>query len=170
MELGINLLNHPVLRKRIIEMFSQDIWESLDIDYHPPRVQRLYCDFMNYRINLHKIYPCKQEEALLHAHPWPSVMEVLPGAHYEMGIGYGEGNNPDTIKIACKVLSNKGFQYEMLDKNGWHYVRPVNGCTYTIMITGKPWGRTSPKSTKKLKKLHIDFQNEILNYFKLNFK
>ncbi len=170
MKLSIDLLNHTGIRNRIIEMFFQDIWESLDVDYHPPRVHRLYTDFMNYRINLHKIYPCDKKDALLHAHPWPSVMEVLPGAKYEMGVGFSDGNNPEDVKMVLKMVSNKGFQYEMLNKNGWHYVRPIDGCTYTLMITGKPWDRKSPKSSKKLKPLHIDYENELLNYFKLNFK
>lgn len=169
--MNLNDLNNPETRKAIIELFNHpEKWNSLDVNYHPPRVHRMYIDQGEYRINLHKIYPCTKEEALLHPHPWPSIMEVLPGSKYEMGVGYSEGDEANDVKMVFKMVSNTGFQYEMLNIDGWHYVRPIDGCTYTLMITGKPWDRKSPKPTHKLETLHTDYQLELLNYFKQNFK
>ena len=74
-----------------------EIWNSLDVDYHPPRVERIWCQYGDYRIYLHFIHACKPGEALYHSHPWPSVMHVIEGT-YEMGIGFNDrGKNKNII-------------------------------------------------------------------------
>ncbi len=113
---------------------SDHLWESLDVNYEPPRVERLWRKFGDFRIYLHRIHPC--EKALFHPHPWPSAVEVLSGA-YEMGIGYGAG--PEAPPTAATAILRKGSSYEMIDPNGWHYVRPFGDPSLSIMVTGKPW-------------------------------
>lgn len=171
MKLKLDMLNNPKFRARLKQMLNKpESWDSLDINYHPPRVYRLSCTYMGLKINLHKIYPCKTSEALMHPHPWESVMEVLPGSKYQMLVGYNEGNDPKDVNIVLNMISSTGFQYAMPHKNGWHSVSPIDGCTYTLMITNKPWNRPAPKASFELKQFENDFKLEILNYFKQNFK
>jgi len=65
---------------------NPSIWNTLDVNYHHPRVERLWTQIVDARLMLHVIHPCKPEEALYHPHPWPSAMHVLSGK-YEMGLG-----------------------------------------------------------------------------------
>src|SRR5205823_428108 len=78
---------------------SDDGWQSLRVDYHPPFVDRVFRDWSppgaaegaRYRISLHRIHPCAPAEALFHPHPWPSAMRIHSGT-YEMGVGHGAGD------------------------------------------------------------------------------
>ena len=74
------------------------------------------------------------------------------------------------IEVKIKTLStlevDKGMYYEMLDPEGYHYVRPVHGVAKTIMVTGKPWiTKESFKSSKQLEKLHDARKEEIREWF-----
>lgn len=113
-------------------------WQSLDIDYHPPRVERLWRSWGEYRVYLHRLHPCEPEDALLHPHPWPSAMRVLDGI-YEMGIGHGPGATPPPI--AARLVSTGDLRYEMTDIDAWHYVHAIGRPALTIMVTGRPWQR-----------------------------
>jgi hypothetical protein len=114
-------------------------WNSLDIDYHPPRVERLWRNWGDgYRVSLHRIHPCAIEEVLFHPHPWPSAMRVLEGT-YEMAVGYGGG--AIAPPIAARMITTGDLRYEMIDIDAWHYVRPIGKPAMTIMVTGKPWQR-----------------------------
>lgn len=159
---------HTILEveKILSQLLKEEVWKSVDINYHPPRVERLWTEYNNYRISLHCIHPCTTEEALIHPHPWPSAMRIVQGS-YEMGIGYSSTNEPPTI--AAKVILNKGCLYEMTDMNGWHYVRPLEPC-YTLMVTGQPWGRESPKSSKPLESLSKEREIEILSIISEYYK
>ncbi|MEK6829504.1 MAG: hypothetical protein AABY15_05205 [Nanoarchaeota archaeon] len=143
------------------------IWKSVDIDYHPPHVERLWCQLGNYRLYLHFIHPCKREEALFHPHPWPSVIHVIEG-QYEMGMGFGEGlKEPE---IFSTIFTYGGMYYEMPHRDGWHYVRPLS-VTSSVMLTGEPWGREMPKEDEvgQLAGLHNDRVVVMLEYFKAKF-
>ena len=102
-------------------------WRSLDIDYDPPHVERLWRPWgpvistgamsipSRFRINLHRIHPC--ETALWHPHPWPSAIRVVTG-RYEMGIGYAaeQSLDPDQKPVeVARVVLGPGDQYEMID-------------------------------------------------------
>ena len=143
---------------------QKEIWHSLDINYHPPRVERLWCSLGEYRINLHRIYPCQPGEAYLHPHPWPSAMHVLSGS-YEMIRGYGEGIEKPII-LGTTILT-AGSIYTMENPNEWHTVRPLGGIALSLMISGKPWNRAMPieKSSKDLPELSAATQQEIIDTF-----
>jgi hypothetical protein len=32
----------------------------------------------------------------------------------------------------------------MIDPDGWHYVRPLDQPSLSLMVTGAPWSRTMP--------------------------
>jgi hypothetical protein len=42
------------------------------------------------------------------------------------------------------------IRYEMTDPDAWHYVRPLGGPTLSVMVTGQPWDRPAPRSSKPL--------------------
>ena len=144
-------------------LHDEDTWNSLYVDYHPPIVERLWMPWGDYRVNLHRIYPCTRDEALFHPHPWPSAMRVLSG-EYEMAVGYGKGETAPSI--AALMIASGDFRYEMTDPDGWHYVRPLREPTMSLMVTGKPWDRPSPKSGKPLQQLSVEQRSAMFQFFR----
>ncbi len=142
---------------------DESLWKGLLVDYHLPVVERLWQDYKGFRVCLHRIHPCASGEALFHPHPWPSAMRVLKGT-YEMAIGYGAGEKEPPI--AARIITCAGSEYEMTDKDGWHYVRPISEPTLSLMISGKPWTRPSPKSDRPLKPLLVNERRDILDLFR----
>lgn len=114
-------------------------WSTLYVDYEPPFVERVWRQFGEHRIYLHRILPC--DTALFHPHPWPSAVKII-GGRYEMGLGFGAGNDPPPI--AATTILTQGASYEMVHPDGWHYVKPLVNPSYSVMVTGRPWGRWSP--------------------------
>lgn len=153
-------------RLKLYDLLCDDsVWKSVDINYHPPHVERLWCQLGKYRLYLHFIHPCKKEEALFHPHPWPSAICVLEG-EYEMGIGFGKGlKEPE---IFTTILSQGNMYYEMPHRDGWHYVRPTEKVCSSIMLTGEPWDREMPAVDEvgTLSGLHNDRVVMMLQYFK----
>ncbi|MEZ0287182.1 MAG: hypothetical protein ACAH35_05100 [Candidatus Paceibacterota bacterium] len=138
-------------------------WKGVDVTYHPPRVERLWQQWGSYRIYLHRVHPCTEEEALLHPHPWPQAVKVLSG-RYEMGIGV----SPDLIAppIVCRTTTEGVFEYEMDHPHGWHYVRPLEGSSMSIMVTLQPWEREVIKSSNPLPELGTANRAELLQFFR----
>ncbi len=134
-------------------LLAEPGWQSLHVDYHPPRVDRVWRAWGTHRIYLHRIHPCAPGEALFHPHPWPSAMRIYAG-RYEMGIGHGAGDVAPPI--AARVIAGPGTAYEMTDPDAWHYVRPLDEPTWTLMVTGAPWSRSSPKSDHPLPVMAAD--------------
>jgi hypothetical protein len=141
-------------------------WHSLDINYHPPFVERLWIPWGEYRVLLHRIHTCSPAEALFHPHPWPSAMRILDGS-YEMAVGYGAGSK--VPPIAARIIASGDFRYEMTDPDAWHYVRPLGGPAKTIMVTGKPWKRESPNAAEPLKPLDPRRFDELLGWFRARY-
>ncbi len=147
----------------LIEYFEKKDFSELKdlyIDYHHPMVERLWMDWEECRIYLHCIHPCEAGEALYHPHPWASAIHVLDGS-YEMGVGHGKTNPP----IAATIILGKGTKYEMVDPDGWHYVRPLSEPSYSIMVTGKPWNNEAKKATKELFGLSKERREELIEIF-----
>lgn len=142
---------------------DENTWKSLYVDYHPPTVERLWLPWGDYRINLHRIYPCARGEALFHPHPWPSAMRVLSG-EYEMAVGYGQAETAPPI--AALMIASGDFRYEMTDPDAWHYVRPLDQPTMSLMVTGKPWDRPSPKSGRPLLPLSASQRSAVFQFFR----
>ncbi len=138
-------------------------WKSLDINYHPPRVERLWRQLDNVRVCLHKIHPCKGDQALFHPHPWPSAMKVLSGT-YEMAIGYGAGD--EAPPMAVTMIVTGGMKYEMVDPDSWHYVRPIDDVAMTLMVTGHPWSRSAPGGDQQLSPVSERSREEMLRFFR----
>ena len=146
------------------QLLSEPGWHSLDIDYHPPRVERIWRQRGDYRISLHRIHTCAAEQALFHPHPWPSAMRVLAGK-YEMAVGYGAGLIAPPI--AARLIADSGLVYEMTDPDAWHYVRPLSEHALTVMVTGRPWDRVAPEAPSgPLKPLGVDHFADLMRAFR----
>jgi len=145
---------------------SEDGWTSLDVDYDPPRVERLWRPFGDgYRLYLHRIHPCTQ--ALYHPHPWPSAIKIVSGG-YEMGVGFGSGFGPDEPPLAVTLHLSVGSTYEMTHPDGWHYVLP-SVSNLSVMVTGARWGRWAPEPTKKLLPLKDQEVQSLLAEFRTHY-
>ncbi|MDB5258936.1 MAG: hypothetical protein JWO73_144 [Candidatus Taylorbacteria bacterium] len=156
------------IEKRLPELMAdRQAWQSVFVDYHAPFVERLWRQVGEHRIFLHRIHPCERSEALFHPHPWPSAMRIVRGT-YEMAVGYGKGMEPPPI--ASTLVMSEGSAYEMVDPDGWHYVRPLGGATLSFMITGVPWKRESHKSTKALQPLRPEVEEELLSLFEVAYR
>src|SRR4051812_42565464 len=95
-------------------------WQTMDIDYEPPRVERAFTQVGDNRVAVHRIHPC--ERALFHPHPWPSAVWIVSGS-YEMAVGFGAGPTPRPEAATCILAA--GSRYEMIHQDGWHSVRPL---------------------------------------------
>src|SRR3989344_1341484 len=121
------------IERELPDLLALDGWQSLDVDYHPPRVERVWRQHDDNRIFLHRVHSCEIKQALFHPHPWPSIVKVF--GTYVMNIGYGEGEKEPPV--ASTVILAPGSVYEMSDINGWHSVAPSDAISYSLMITGK---------------------------------
>lgn len=155
------------VEEELPNLLDKDGWNSIDVNYHPPRVERIWRQYGEYRINLHRLNLCKLEDALFHPHPWPSVVKVVSGGYWtEIGRGQ-DGFEPYPV---TKLYLGPGSVVVDDDKQSWHSVAP-DKVTYSLMITGKPWGLkhwredelVKPKA--ELKTLDEDTVKLIKSYF-----
>lgn len=142
------------LRSGLLDPKDLSGWNSVDVKYHPPHVERLWRPFGGqYRLLLHCIHPCSADVALLHPHLWPSVMWVLKGGTYRMVVGSEEGVRPPKIVAEIRYDASKGggdLTYAMPHPDGWHAVVPEDASVYTVMVTGLPWERQIPAITERV--------------------
>lgn len=138
-------------------------WKTLDVTYEQPRVERVWIQVREYRVNLHRIHPCTR--ALQHPHPWPSAVVIYSGV-YQMGVGkYGQNASDE---VATMHLA-EGSAYEMTHRHGWHYVMPLEKPSMSIMLTGTPWpadGLISHPGKKQNEPLGHQAKHEILEFFR----
>lgn len=135
--LNLNLLNSllPVISKSLEDLSK---WNTMDIDYYPPRVKRLYTKIDKYRIYLHEIYTT-EEKCLLHKHRWPAIFKQLKG-EYEMGLTYCENEisseEAESLPILSKFIMVPGSYYEMTQTDALHYVKPITNLSYSLINRG----------------------------------
>ena len=101
---------------RLLE--NPEIWQTLDVDYFPPRVERLWTQYDEFhRLFIHIIHPTTSP-CLFHKHKWPAAFKILRGK-YEMGISYSESEitSEDAYKLPniSKIILTKGSYYEMVN-------------------------------------------------------
>lgn len=113
-------------------MTQKSTWESLNINYEAPNVERIWKQYGDIRINLHRIFPSTKN--FFHPHPWPCAVVILKGK-YEMGLGYGSKRPP----VMSRSILNEGSKYEMVHKHAWHYIKPLDEPVYSVMVSGLPW-------------------------------
>jgi len=151
---------------KILSPENDKEWGTLSVNYHPPFVKRVFAYWNWWRISLHKIYPCKDGEALFHPHPWPSAMRIFSG-RYEMAVGFGSGDTQPPF--AAKLILPAPARYEMTHRDAWHYVRPLDEPAFSLLVTGTPWQRSSPKG-EKLQPLEDSEKKEILEFFRSYYR
>ena len=159
---------------------NPDIWESKDVDYTTPRVERVWMPINDKRLSLHVIHPCEEGEAYLHPHVWETAMYVLPiGGKYEHGISILKSKCFPTAEekingepdLLCRQEFRGDVYYEMLNEHTTHYVRPIGLPVFTIMLSGKPiWKDNACTLPKKLVSLSDERKKEILLTFKQYFE
>lgn len=129
---------------------NSDNWNSLDVDYYPPRVERLWMQYdEDHRLYIHIIHPTN-EDCLFHKHRWPAAFKILKGS-YEMGVAY----------------------YEMTNTHTLHYVRPLDKESLSLMITGPLYPEAEFRKeilNKDLKPLSKQRKEEILAYVSYIYK
>ena len=173
-EVNIEVLKN--LEEDILNLMHQpEVWKTLDVDYFPPRVERLYTTFKGYRIFLHVIHKTL-ERCLYHKHRWMAAFKQINGS-YEMGITYSPNeitsdeahNMPDLAKF----IITKGSYYEMTQTDCMHYVRPISDLSCSIMITKDLYPEAVfRKETldKKLNELSEERKLQILQAFLINME
>jgi len=131
-----------ILRQGLLELphLLKDIsrWSSKLVDYETPVVERIWTEYKNCRLALHKIHPCSTP--LKHVHPWPAAVKVLSGK-YEMEMGLvhpGEYGQWDYSLIGSFIMGT-GSEYDLLAKGAWHSVNPIDTHSISLMVMGKPW-------------------------------
>lgn len=148
-----------------------NVWLSKDIDYHPPRVERLWTMINNYRIFLHYIHSTS-EKCLFHKHRWPAAFKQVSGS-YEVGITHFENEisseEASNLPIVSKFLLKEGSYYEMTQTDTLHYVKPMSEYSLSIMVTKDLYPEADVRKeslNRKLESLTSDRVIEILNLFK----
>ena len=126
-----------------IQIMLQDkkIWQSLDINYHAPRVERLwaplYLNNKKIRVHLHVIHPTT-EKCLFHKHKWPAVIHQIRGT-YKMGLTDSQeeidSTNAHNLPVLASFIVGQGSWYEMRQTDTLHFVKPTKLPSYSIMFT-----------------------------------
>lgn len=145
---------------------DESSWQTVLVNYHPPVVERVWRQWGENRVYLHRIFPCKREEALFHPHPWPSAMMILSGT-YEMAFGFGSGLV--LPPVATMINLSAGDTYEMVHPDSWHYVRPLGSPAMSLMVTGKPWHRPFSPTGRALVALTMEQAKLIFDFFRSQF-
>ena len=91
------------------------------------------------------------------------AVRVLEGI-YEMGIAHGAGSETPT-KITSTIIAHAPSEYEMVEPDGWHWVRPIGAPSLSVMVTGTPWDRWSPRSDAAPRPLPAERARAILSRF-----
>ena len=145
-----------------------DNWKTLDIDYHPPHVQRLYTHINSVRVCLHRILPCDPNEALVHPHPWAASFKIYKGSYYsEVGVS----DTAEAPKNMMRLHLSAGSIASMTNPNDWHFVAPIKEAAYTMMINSSPYSKEEMNpgveaASKPLSELDKDTARLILQEFK----
>ncbi len=129
----------PVVNDDLYEcLCSQNLegWDSLIINRRKPHTYRIFKQFGEFRVCLHKFEPCESDEAFFHPHPWPGAFLVLQG-EYEQSIGYSS-SLVTNMEPVMKMVMVAGSRYEIVNPQTWHSVTPIR-TTYTIMVNGAPF-------------------------------
>lgn len=135
-------------------------WSTLDVDYHPPRVERVFRAWGDgMRICVHRIWPCAPDAPLLHPHPWPAAFRVF--GHQEIVLGHGQGTAAPSRVARLRIAP--GSTYEMVEPDAWHSVRPLGGPGLSLMVHGAPWDREIPlRPSVPLRPLAAGARDEVL--------
>lgn len=170
----VNMEKLMDIERRILPLLLRqpDKWSSLDVNYHPPRVERLFVDIGDgYRLYLHYIHGTDQE-CLFHKHNWPAALKQVYGS-YEMGVAYSameiDSDKAHRLPVLAKFIIAPGSYYEMTQTDTLHYVRPITPFSLSIMLTHDKYQEhviRKEANTRPLEALSDLRKLEILSLFK----
>lgn len=139
-------------------------WVSTHVVYEEPHVHRLHVTWReNYRLSLHRIFPCTKGQPLFHVHPWPQAAKLVKG-RYEMGIGAAPGVVAPPIAVTALLVAPTA--YAMGHPDAWHYVRPLDEPVLTFMLTAAPWQREVNYTASKQPRLSPEDTESLLAAFR----
>ena len=156
--------------KKVIKSGDLTEWDSLVINRRKPHTYRVFRQFGDLRVCLHKFEECAPEDAFAHPHPWSGAFLMLEGAYvHEVGFSPDLESQP----VFCfKEIVYPYSRYEITNKQTWHKVQPLK-TTYTIMCNTAAWeGHSETRTTKgkDLEKMtdvdltaHLQKFDELLN-------
>lgn len=138
MTVSLDLL-HSLLPQVREDLNIPQKWMYKEITYEYPHVTRVWKQYGENRILLHKLDPIPVgNEPYRHSHPWPSVVEVWEG-RYKMGIL--NADEPKSSEVVIELGPTNS--YSMTNPKSWHYVDPLQ-ITYSIMLIGPPYPNSDP--------------------------
>lgn len=131
----------PEVKSLLLSTWGKSIagWTGICVNYERPHVERLWRQWGEHRVFLHRLHACDRHVALYHPHPWPSVVWVLPstfGETYRTDIGVKD-------QVLTSIESSGGTTFEMLDPDLYHRVYPT-GNSLSIMVIGRPFPNPPP--------------------------
>lgn len=164
----LKLLDRTLEKLKKKSLTVNDV-KSLDIDYLPPRVYRVWFEMhdeelnINYRVMFHRIFKLqKGEKPYYHPHIWKSAMIVCEGSYI---MELGDANN-----IYSTMLLTPKSKYEMVNPNGWHSVSPLTEIADSIMITTELYPKVEmPVKHPTLNPLEEHTVRYLLRTFKNNY-
>ncbi len=141
-------------------------WGSYYIDAEEPVVERVwkqieYEDTQAWRVCLHRIQP--STKSFYHPHRHPTAVLICAGA-YEMGLGYGD---PDGVPppVVGPVLLGAWNVYSMAHPCHWHYVRSVEGPSFSVMVMGEPYQKGRVVKRDRPRALTGEESGRIFDFF-----
>ena len=144
-------------------------WQTLMIDYEKPHVERVWRQSGEYRICLHRIHPCREEDAFLHPHAWPMASRILDGTYREKrATGLEAKSRPPFSHF--EVYRDASHAYEMVGPLLWHSVQPIEKVCMTLMVIGTPWHQCGTKSPRPLQPLSSSARDDILAFFRTQYR
>lgn len=116
-----------------------EIWNTLDVDYFPPRVERLWTEYAGvYRLCIHIMHHT-DKMCLFHKHRWPAAFKLIEGK-YEMGFTHIEKEitTEEAYNLPFgRFILNTGSYYDMTHTNLAHYVKPIGLRSISLMLSGE---------------------------------
>lgn len=156
------------LLEKLLLKIKHDIiteeWDSLIVNRRKPHTYRVFRQFGEHRVCLHRFDPCGPDDCLAHPHPWPGAFLMLKG-EYVHKIGYSDSLGTDPTFVFTEIVRPYSM-YEIIHPQTWHSVQPLQ-TTYTIMINGSPWdAQHAATRTTKGKDLDRMSQEDLATHLK----
>lgn len=142
--------------RQALDTNDLSMWDSLVINRRKPHTYRVFRQFGDYRVCLHRFEPCEESDAFPHPHPWPGAFLLLQG-EYVHTIG-GSADLESEPEYYIREVVRPYSMYEIINPHTWHKVQPLQ-TTYTLMMNGEPW-ETQHNETRTTKGKDLLSMNE----------
>jgi hypothetical protein len=147
--IGCNYKPLGDIRPLLPQLLEKEEWFGRRAINNNPIIDRIYCTVDGIRVCLHMMYPCETDETMWHSHGWESYIELVGGEqqvgfaldkmdHHKRGITIVPTSvaGVDSPWVQEAITLESGQSYSMPVNAGWHYVRPIKGPSFSIMVNG----------------------------------